>query len=400
MKVLYIHQFFKSPKSPGGTRSYWLAQELIQNGYEVTMITTDKTQKEKVRECNIDGINVVYFHVPYNQSMGIKDRLLSFFRFVIYTTKYALKNCDKYDYIFATSTPLTVAIPALISKWLKGKKYIFEVRDLWPEVPIQMGGLKNPLVKMLARWLEKLTYRNAEHVFTLSPGMQEGVIKYISEDKTSMIPNMSKIKEFFPRKKDLELMSRIGLKVDCLKVIHFGSLGEANYIDPVIETAVLLKNHKVQFLFLGAGSTETRLKQLLKEKGISNVLFHERTPMALTSEIVNCCDISLVSFKDIPILYTNSPNKLFDSLSAGKPIIVNSAGWTKDLVEEKGCGFYYKPTNPQELANKLIALLDNQEELETMGQKSRQLAEQKYDKSILVKEFSTVFNRVTRINDV
>jgi len=387
MRILYIHQYFKTPREPGGTRSYWLAQELLKNGYEVTMITINKYQKESVKEYNADGIKVVSYGIFYNQSMGIKDRLKSFTDFMVKSTRYALKHSKEYDFVFATSTPLTVGIPALLAKWFKKKKYIFEVRDLWPEVPIQMGAFKNPLIIGLTRWLEKTIYKNAEHVIALSPGMQDGVIKYIPKEKTSMIPNMSKKDEFWPREKDYDLMKQIGLKEGYLKVIHFGALGEANGIDTIIESASLLKEQKIQFLFLGAGSTEERLKKVIEQKNIKNVLFHNRTPMELTSAIVNCCDISLVSFKDLPILYTNSPNKLFDSLSAGKPIIVNSAGWTKDMVEEYNCGYYVNPNQPKELVDKVLYLKNNSDIVKQMGRNSRNLAETVYDKSILCKQF-------------
>ncbi len=391
-KVLYIHQYFKTPNEPGGTRSYWLARELMQNGYEVTMLTTGHSHTEKVKTSIVEGIKVVSFSVAYNQSMGIKDRLKSFTSFMYHCSRYALKNSNSYDFIFATSTPLTVGIPALLAKWFKNKSYIFEVRDLWPEVPIQMGAFKNPLIIKTMRWLEKTIYKNAAHVIALSPGMQDGVLKYIPKDKTSMIPNMSKKDEFWPREKNLALMKEIGLREDCLKIIHFGSLGVANGIDTVINSAYLLKNEKIQFLLLGAGSTEKNIRSKIKELDMHNVLFCERTPMKMTSEIVNICDVSLVSFKDLPILFTNSPNKLFDSLSAGKPIIVNSAGWTKDLVENNRCGIYCDPKDPKNLADKLVALSQNKALLQEMGENSRRLSEEVYDKSILVKQFVNVVN--------
>src|SRR5690554_1687626 len=290
MNILYIHQYFKKPKEPGGTRSYWIAQELINNGHQVTMITANKHQKEAVKEYDADGIKVVSYGIFYNQSMSVKDRLKSFTDFMIQSTRYAFNHSKEYDFFFATSTPLTVGIPALLAKWFKKKKYIFEVRDLWPEVQIQMGAFKNPLIIKLTRWLEKTIYKNAEHVIALSPGMQDGVVKYIPIEKTSMIPNMSKIDKFWPREKDYELMKKIGLNNDCLKVIHFGALGEANGIDTVVKSAALLHEYKIQFLFLGAGSTEERLKKTIKENDIKNILFHDRTPMELTSAIVNCCD--------------------------------------------------------------------------------------------------------------
>ncbi|MDM1527394.1 glycosyltransferase family 4 protein [Myroides odoratimimus] len=396
MRILYIHQYFKTPKEPGGTRSYWLAQELLKNGYDVTMLTTNKHQKEVINEYYADGIKVVSFGVFYNQSMGIKDRLKSFVDFMMKSTKYAFNHSKEYDFVFATSTPLTVGITPLLLKWFKGKKYVFEVRDLWPEVPIQMGAIKNPIIIWLTRLLEKTIYKNAEHVIALSPGMQEGVVKYIPKDNTTMIPNMSKIDEFWPREKNYELMEQIGLKSDYLKVIHFGSLGEANGIETILESAYLLSDHKIQFIFLGAGSTEERLKKIIEERKMENILFHGRMPMKLTSEIVNCCDVSLVSFKNLPILYTNSPNKLFDSLSAGKPIIVNSAGWTKDLVLDNKCGIYCDPNNFQDLADKLIYLNENRGVLDVMSFNSRSLAEKVYDKSILSRDFVRVIKSILK----
>src|SRR5690606_28785326 len=125
----------------------------------------------------------------------------------------------------STSTPLTVGFPALILKWFKKIPYIFEVRDLWPEVPIQMGALSNPVLQWISRSFEKTIYRNAVHVVTLSPGMQDGVTKYISEQKTSMIPNMAKIDKFWPRKKNWDYLKELDLSSNTFKVIHFGSLG-------------------------------------------------------------------------------------------------------------------------------------------------------------------------------
>lgn len=393
MNILYIHQYFKTPKEPGGTRSYWIAQELIKNGHQVTMVTTSSKQHEKIRIYDADGIKVISCGVLYNQSMSIKDRLKSFTDFMVKSTRYALKHSKEYDVVFATSTPLTVGVPALFAKWFKKKKYIFEVRDLWPEVPIQMGAFKNPLIIKLTRWLEKTIYKNAEHVIALSPGMQDGVVKYIPKEKTSMIPNMAKKDEFWPREKNMELVEQLGLKQDSFKIIHFGSLGLANGADTIIESAKLLKdNDSIEFLFVGGGSTENKLIEECEKNQLSNVKFLGRFSMKEMSEIVNFSDVSMVSFMDLPILYTNSPNKLFDSLSAGKPIIVNSAGWTKEMVEENNCGYYVNPNKPQELVDKVLFLKDNPEIVNKMGQNSRTLAETVYDKSILCKQFVGIMN--------
>lgn len=383
MKILYIHQYFKTPSEPGGTRSYWIAQALLNKGHDVTMITSASNFKDRVTSIKIDGIDVIYIKEDYSQDMSISRRLKSFFYFMIKSTIIAL-NQKNVDIVFATSTPLTVGFPALILKWFKKKPFIFEVRDLWPEVPIQMGAMKNKLVKSIAISFEKIIYRNAKHVIALSPGMREGVLKYLNKEKTSMIPNMSKIDQFFPRLKNKEFAEKIGLNNNTFKVVHFGSLGLANGADTIIESAKLLKNDdSIEFVFIGGGSTEYQLKERCKEYELNNVLFLGRFSMKDTSEIVNICDVSIVSFSDIPILYTNSPNKLFDSLSAAKPIIVNSAGWTKELVENENCGFYVDPNKPQQLVEKIRLLQQSPELVTIMGENARILAENVFDKNIL-----------------
>lgn len=393
MNILYIHQYFKTPKEPGGTRSYWLAQTLVKEGYNVTMLTTSNSIKNNVEKTIIDGINVIYLKVYYNQEMSILQRLFSFSMFMFKSTYYALLQ-KNIDLVFATSTPLSVGFPALIIKKIKKIPYVFEVRDLWPEVPIQMGAIKNKIIMKILIWFEKLIYKNAKHIIALSPGMAEGVLKYESASKVSMISNMSKVDSFWPREKNLNLMKKLKLNTKSFKLIHFGSLGRTNGAFTIIESAKLLKNNdNFEFIFIGGGSTEQELKDLCTKYNLNNVHFLGSFPMDKTSEIVNLCDVSIVSFLDLPILYTNSPNKLFDSLSAGKPIIVNSAGWTKDLVENHSCGFYVNPNFPVELVNKLKKLKNNIKMMKSMSNNARLLAETVYDKSILCNKFLKVINK-------
>src|SRR5690606_1718460 len=199
-------------------------------------------------------------------------------------------------------------ITALYMKWFKKIPYIFEVRDLWPEVPIQMGAFKSPLIVKPTRWFEKTIYKNAKHVIALSPGMQDGVIKYIPKEKASMIPNMAKMDEFWPRDKNYNLIEQLRLKKDSFKIVHFGSLGLANGAHTIIESAKLMRDiEDVEFLFVGGGATEKDLFEEVRKNELFNVKFLGKFPMREVSEIVNFCDVSMVSFLDLPILYTNSP---------------------------------------------------------------------------------------------
>lgn len=388
MKILYIHQYFKTPSEPGGTRSYWLAKKFIEEGHTVTMLTTSSSGDSKTEYKTIDGINVVYLKVPYHQNMSVFLRLKSFISFMFKSTLLALKE-EKVDIVLATSTPLTVGFPALVLKIIRKIPFIFEVRDLWPEVPIQMGGLNNKLLQKLAIKFEKSVYKNANHIVALSPGMADGVLRYVPENKVSIIPNMAKIDLFWPRKRNKKIQIKLGIKSDSFKIIHFGSLGLANGVMSILKVAEKLKNDNyLEFVFIGGGSLEADLKEYCKEKNLRNVHFLGTFSLNETSEIVNLCDVSIVSFQDLPILYTNSPNKLFDSLSAGIPIIVNSAGWTKELVESNECGIYVNPNKPEQLVGAIKLLRENQDLKNRLGINSRILAETKYDKSILCNKYA------------
>lgn len=397
MKILYIHQYYITPSQPGATRSYWVSQKLKERGDRITMLTSTSTVKDnenKGRVC-VDGIDVIYLEIPYHGTMSIRERMLAFVKFAFHSSRWALK-IKNIDLVIATSTPLTVGIPALVLKWFRGTPYIFEVRDLWPEVPIQMGGLKNKVAIKLARWLEKTIYNNARHIIALSPGMQEGVVeKGIAPSKVSMIPNMSKPDAFWPRPNNKAVIHQFGLKEDTFKVIYFGALGLANSLDVIVQAARILKEDpSIEFIFAGGGGFENELKKQCQNLQLPNVSILGNFPMKTLSEIVNLADVSLVTFMNLPILATNSPNKLFDSLSAGKPVIVNSAGWTKDLVEENNCGLYVKPDDPADLAEKIITLKNNPDLCVEMGRNSRRLAENKYDKDILCNQIVETIDRV------
>ena len=396
MNVLYIHQYFVTPNEPGGTRSYWIAKELVKRGHHVTMITSANKRHEPGR-VDVDGIDVVYVKNPaYSNYMSALKKVWSFVAFIHNAIKAASKE-KNVDIVFATSTPLTIGAIALWLKKRKKWKYVFEVRDLWPEFPIEIGAIKNKLAIRLLRKFEKRIYDKSEHVVALSPGMKEGVMKAgTPEEKVSMIPNMAKPDKFYPHEPNLEIANKFGIDLTKFNVIHFGSMGRANGLQYIIEAAKCLKDagdDDVRFIFMGSGATEPVIKKLSEDYSLNNVSFLGSHKMDVVAEVVNCCDASITTFLNLPVLKTNSPNKLFDSLSAGKPIIVNSAGWTKDMVEQEHCGFYADPTNPSELANKILFYKDLKDDLKQMGVNARRLSLEVYDKDILAGKVADVLEK-------
>ncbi len=352
----------------------------------MTVITGNGESRHEPGRCDRDGIDVIYINNYYSNSQTKHQKVWSFVKFIFQSISAAAKEKDV-DLVYATSTPLTIGAVALALRSLKGWRYVFEVRDLWPEFPIQIGAIKNPLLKWILRKFEKRIYKRSEHVVALSPGMQDGVIKAGTPlEKTSMIPNMSKPDIFYPHEKNLEIANQFNIDLTKFNVIHFGMLAVANGLEYIVKAAIDLKNrgdNSIQFFFMGHGAMQPMLEEMVKDNELRNVRFLGKHCVGVVAEVANCCDASITSFKNLPILATNSPNKLFDSLSAGKPIIVNSAGWTKDMVEKENCGFFVDPEKPEMLADKLLEYKDNKPLLQTWGNNARRLSVEVYDKAKL-----------------
>ena len=162
MTILYLHQYFNTPEMPGSTRSYEFAKRLVDRGDTVHMITTN-WQAESTLSASIEsGINVYWAPIRYSNKMSFITRIIAYLRYLWFVLIICMKL--KYDIIIASSTPLTVAIPAIWLKYIKKVKLIFEIRDLWPELPIAIGAIKSPLIKHLAQILENKTYYISDHV--------------------------------------------------------------------------------------------------------------------------------------------------------------------------------------------------------------------------------------------
>ncbi|GGF22676.1 glycosyltransferase WbuB [Halobacillus andaensis] len=401
MRILYIHQYFKTRGDAGGTRSYEFGRHLVNKGHEVTVLTTDinydypvEKFSKNAKVYNIDGMKVIAVKGKYSNYMSYPKRILSFLSFMINSTFISLKESKKYDVIFATSTPLTVAVPALITKKINKTPYIFEVRDLWPEVPIKVGAIKNKIIIKLLKILETTTYKNAEHIVALSPGMQDGVINTgISKNKTTLVPNCSDI-DLFGKKnaKAVPMLSTLKKKYNLI-VTHGGSMGVANGLDYIIKTAKYLKEKGVEdicFVLTGDGKTKPKLESMVNKHRLDNVIFLGKISKENMPNVLEGSDITLTIFKNLPILATNSPNKFFDSLAAARPTIVNSNGWTKDIVEDNQIGFYVNPEKPSELGELLIDLKKEKEMLKEMGRRARQLAEKQYDRKKLAEKVEKI----------
>jgi glycosyltransferase involved in cell wall biosynthesis len=403
VRILYIHQFFATRDSHLGLiRSYEFSRRWISQGHAVTVITSSSRLPERFGERlfsrgDIDGIDVRSVRVAYANRMSYARRALAFALFVVGATWLALR-APRPDVIFATSTPLTVAIPGLIAAKLRRVPFVFEVRDLWPEAAIQMGAIRRGGVPAaLGRALERAAYRASSAVVALSPGMAEGVIASgVAPERVSVVPNSSDTDLFIPGPKDPGIVERFGL--DGRFVVGYtGAVGPSNAVEAQLPAAARELQSRgaddVTFLVVGDGKSMPALREAVAD--LPNVVVAGSMAKHELPRVTRTCDVLLVLFADVPILAMNSPNKLFDALASGRPVIVNSPGWTKELVESSGAGLYVPAGDGGALAIAIEGLARDPEARERMGERARALAVSDFSRDELAARVLDVLERAT-----
>ena len=379
MKVLYIHQYFRTPEEGGAIRSYYLAKGLVEHGIEVELITAHNNSRSLTK--NIDGIIVHYLPVYYDNEQRFLQRIYAFFKFMRMARKKAREIKD-IDICYATSTPLTIGLSALKIKRDQNIPYFFEVRDLWPEAPFQMGVIKNKYLKKYLKNLENRVYRNASQIVALSPGIKEQIENEGSYKTVTVIPNMSDVDFFIREEKSPEKETLFNVEGKFV-VSYLDTIGLANHLEYLLAVAneSLKANLPIQFFIIGTGGQLTRLKYLVKHFNLDNVQFLPFQNKFNLKRVLNITDAAYVSFARKPILETNSPNKFFDALASGKLIITNTKGWVKDIVENEQCGFYYDPDSPKDFVSSIKPFIESSVNLSKSQQNARLVAETKFAKS-------------------
>ena len=392
VKILYFHQHFVTPKGAGAIRSYAMARKLIARGHSVTMVcgraqggTTGLTGnfENGRRRGIVDGIDVIELNLEYSNSDGFTKRIKTFLSFALRSVQIALN--EKYDLVFATTTPLTAGIPGILARWLRGKPFVFEVRDLWPELPKAMGVIKNPLVLWAMGVLEWVSYRSAHRLIGLSPGIVEGIkARGVPAERIAMVPNGCDLDIFAS---EVEPWRPEGIGPDELMAVFAGTHGMANGLDAVLDAAAVLKRRgraDIKFLLIGNGKLKPHLQLRAQREGLENVVFHDPVNKARLAGLMRATDVGMQILANVPAFYYGtSPNKFFDYISAGVPVLNNYPGWLAEMIESNGCGYAVPAADPAAFADALELAAAERDQLVVKGERARELAEREFDRRVL-----------------
>ncbi len=396
MKIVYFYQYFSTPKGSWGTRVYEFAKDWVKKGHEVTIITSiysksDLKARKLIEDQYFDGIHVKVLNIYIDNKQIKLRRIWSFIKYFTLSSWYALTV--EADIVIASSGPITVGIPGLVAKIIRRRKLIFETRDLWPDGAIELGIISNSIVKKIAYWFELICYKNASHIVCLSPGMVKNIEKRFGYKKLTSISNSVDMKMF---SKNIESLPPIFYK-DKKIAIYTGNIGLVNNSFLLLRAAIKLKelnNNEIVIVLIGDGQKKDELLEIKLKMQLNNfIILDLMTKMDLVKFIKHSM-VSIVPLKDTAILDTSSPNKLFEALAAGIPVIQNTKGWIKDLLEDNMCGITVNADNESELVQALIKLSKNDNLVKLMGENGRKLAEKEFTSNFLADKMLKVIENV------
>jgi glycosyltransferase involved in cell wall biosynthesis len=380
---------------PGSTRSYEIARRLVDKGHTVSVVTSARAGLEKRwTVTNEAGIEVHWLGVHYSNHMAYRQRIGAFLSFAFHSARRAA--AIRADLVFATSTPLTIAVPGVYAAKRSSVPMVFEVRDLWPEVPIAIGVLTNPAFKIAAKWLERWAYGNSEAVIALSPGMRDGVVRAgYDARRIAIIPNSSDVREF-----GVECDRRLAWRAkrpwlkDRPLLTYPGTFGRINGVDYLIPVARVLRDSfpELRILLIGDGVEKAAVQAKAAEANVLNVnvFFEDQVPKAEMPDVFAGSDMICSLVIDIPELFANSANKVFDTFAAGKPILINHGGWQAEIIRASGCGLVTAGLKFYEAAQLIGDRLKDKNWLARAGDASKKLALDHFGRDRLVDQLNEV----------
>jgi glycosyltransferase involved in cell wall biosynthesis len=380
MKILLINQVFVSPEEPGHTRHFEMAKFLQTRGHELVIVASDLNYQTGQRtverrgvyaEQNFDGIRVLRSYMVPAIHRNYVWRVIAFFSFMFSSIWTALRVKDV-DLVMGTTPPIFQAVSAWVVASLRGKPFLLEVRDLWPEFGISMGVLKNPLIIALSRWLEKFLYKRANHILVNSPAYRDYMLdKGLPENKVTYIAYGTDIDMFNPSIDGSSIRKELNVE-EKFVVLYAGALGQANDIDTLLRAAERLKPYdKIYFVLFGDGKERARLESEAQRMDLRNVIFAGTRPKKDMPLIVASADACLAILQDIPAFRTTYPNKVFDYMAAGRASVIVIDGITRELIESSNGGVYVHPADDAMLAQKILELSQNPERVKEMGVNAR-----------------------------
>ena len=412
MKVLIFHQYFGTAADAGaGIRTYELGRRMVRRGDSVTIITGNSIYFSGKKAAGskfpwsrekVDGIDVIRVHIPFGGSHSILPRMIGFLWFIPVGLLAGLFSSAP-EVVIATSTPLTIGIPGYLLSRLRRVPFVLELRDLWPDCVVAWDLIQNKFLIGAGYWLEAFLYRKAEKLLAVTDGIREELIrKGIDPQGISVITNASDIELFNPSGPRADLTALAGVPSDAFVCIHSGSMGFANCVDLLLDAAENLRDcPAIHFIVLGAGPQKPRLMEEVEKRQLNTVHFLDAVPKVQVPQFLRSVHLGIAAFRPSPLTYIFLPNKFFDYLACGLPVMVNFDGEAREHLEENNAGICVPPDDIAACAQAIRELASSPERWSTMSANARRLAETRFSWDHKAVDFrdaiSSVLNKQSRV---
>jgi glycosyltransferase involved in cell wall biosynthesis len=389
--ILLIHQAFTALDEPGGTRHHELARYLAAHGHRVTIIAspvsylTGKARTVRIPwvERHTDGELITILHTYTYPALhrSFVHRMFSFFSFMLSSFVIGLR-IKNVDLVWGTSPPIFQGTTAWALARIKRAPFLFEVRDLWPAFAVAVGVLRQPLLIRLSEWLEGFLYRHANLVMVNSPGFIEHV-RSRGARKIELVPNGAETSMFNPDDDGLQFRQTHGLEGKFV-ALYAGAHGMSNDLDVVLESAKILQPRKdILFILLGDGKEKPSLQARAADESLSNVCFLPPIPKLEMPAALAAADVCIAILKPIEMYKTTYPNKVFDYMAAGRPVVLAIDGVIRQVIEQAGGGIAVRPGDPIGLADAVRKLADDPKMGREMGRLGHNYVKAHFDRAVL-----------------
>ena len=398
MHILLIHQAFAALDEPGGTRHHELARSLVQRGHTVSIIASpisyltgakrSDQQTFIVRSELEPGIHLMRCNTYHALHRSFPHRVFSFFGFMV-SAFIAGLTVRKVDLVWGTSPPIFQGFTAWLLARLKGVPFLFEVRDLWPEFAIAVGVLTNRTLIRLSIWLESFLYRHADRVIINSPGF-EAHVRQRGARHVELVPNGADPAMFDPedRGETFRMLHHLNNKY---VVLYAGAHGMSNDLGVLLESAGLLVDQPgIQIVLLGDGKEKANLQAQAAALKLTNISFVASVPKDEITGAMAAADACVAILKPVQAYKTTYPNKVFDYMCAGRPVVLVIDGVIREVVEAGDCGIFTPPGDPQALAAAIRSLAGDPQRSREMGLNGRRYIEANFNRPLLAEKLAAI----------
>ncbi len=397
--VLILTQYYPPETGAPQNRLSSLAKHLQLLGMDVSVLTAmpnyPAMQVQKGYEGkwymkdSFEGITVHRSWIFVKKSNRIAIRLLNYFSFVFSALFCGLFKVKKHDIVICESPPLFLGITAMMLKWLKGSKLVFNVSDLWPESAEKLDLVSNKLFLKLAYWLEARLYKTSALVSGQTQGIVNSVQTRFPSVKTFWQPNGIDADKFGAANVSYNWRENYGYSKEDFIVLYAGILGHAQALEVILKAAALLREKKqVKFVLVGDGPQKDFLHEMKASLRLDNVNFLPNQSREEMPNIVAVVDAAIVPLRNIPLFKGAIPSKLFENLAMGKPILLGVDGEAKELfIDEGKCGLFFTPEDEKQLAENVQLLSSDKQLCVSLGNNGIRYVNEKFDRKVIAEKF-------------